>query len=113
MIKANTRLGTVTIQIEAENTKDLFKELAFFSQCPTECGNCGSKEIRPSHSTAKGYDFYQMECSACRHELKFGQRKEDGGLFPKHDEGKNGWCPILRGAGGKTSNEPSDGEDDW
>lgn len=98
MIKANFKLGGLSIQLEAADLKGLFRETELLSQCPQACGACGSKNINPAYSKSakEGFEFYSLKCADCNSEFKFGQRKSDGGLFPKFDEGKNGWVQGFR-----------------
>lgn len=47
------------------------------------CGNCGSNSSCPKFRKVREYDYYSIECTECRYELKLGMRKEDGSFFPK------------------------------
>lgn len=58
-----------------------------------KCGACGSGDIVPEHRVAKGYHFYSMKCRACHKKLRFGQKKEDGSLFPKLKSDDGEWLP--------------------
>ena len=88
-----------SIEVEAGTVKDAFKELANYAEvfCETTCGSCGSQDVRPVTRTAKGYDFFEMHCLACKSRLGFGKTKEGGLLFlqrfSEHGDpiGKNGW----------------------
>lgn len=63
------------------------------------CGHCESANVAPSFRQAQGYDFYSLVCQDCGHELSFGQRRDDGGLFPKMKDKEGnlidhkGWAP--------------------
>lgn len=56
----------------------------------THCGCCDGPAV-PDVRDAKGYRFYAMVCASCGARLKFGQRKEDGGLFPKLKDADGHW----------------------
>lgn len=85
-----SRIGKNQLQIETEGLKPLFMASGFFASIPAKCGHCGSDDLTLNGKKNSGFDFYGVLCRACNHELKFGQRKEDGGLFLKLDEG---WQP--------------------
>jgi hypothetical protein len=102
MIKMNMKIGSTPIQIEAENLKELFQQTELLTQLPTAC-RCGHTDIRPAFASVKGNDFYSLKCAKCESEFKLGQRKEDGGLFPRYDEG---WKDPFRK--NNSSSEPED-----
>lgn len=112
MIKANFKLGTLVLQIEGEDIKDLFKQTELLSQCPSACGKCGGSDISPAYSKTREFEFFFLRCRnpACRYEFKFGQRKTDKALFPKFDQGISGWvAPHHSEQDGGTGDE----EDGW
>jgi hypothetical protein len=105
----NAPIGRNHVTIEADGLKPLFMASGFFAEIPTNCGNCGSDDLMLAGKKNAGYDFYSVLCRKCRHELKFGQRKEDGGLFlkigdgwvaPYKQEGGGGGRPQGGGGGG-------------
>lgn len=106
----------MTIQIEGATIKDIFRECELLSQCPKSCA-CGSADIRPSFQKAQDkYEYFYLKCGDCGKEFKFGLRKSDGELFPKFNEGQDGWCEPFRRSQqqeerGSNNSEP-DG-DDW
>lgn len=55
-----------------------------------KCGNCSSPNVRLSHKTPQGYEYFSVKCEDCYHELKFGQARDTGKLFPK------GWEPGFK-----------------
>lgn len=87
-LKASIKFGSNTVQVEADEPKELFREAGFFTDLPQECGHCKSKNIAPHHRKVKSYDFYSIKCLDCLHEFGLGQAKEGGHLFPKW---KDGW----------------------
>ena len=92
-------IGKGWITVEGESVKDAIRDLSDYSEVfnETTCGICQSDQIRPSHRSAKGYDFYEMVCCSCGAKLSFGQTREGEKLFPKRKDqdgyeiGKNGW----------------------
>lgn len=65
-----------------------------------ECGNCASPDLEYKYTTPQGYEYYSIRCRGCRHELKFGQRKEDHTLFAK------GWeAPYEKPEGDTDTNQ--------
>lgn len=92
-----------TLEQEVPNVKMAFKFLAYVGEVfgITHCGNCKSTNLKRKFRTAARKDngakceYYSIECKDCRHEMKFGQKQEDGApLFPK------GWEPPYQGDGG-------------
>lgn len=77
------------IDIELKDVKQAFSFLSYADDVfgVKECGNCGSRDLAFCHRQPQGFDYYSVKCKDCKHELKFGQQKEGGKLFPK------GWEP--------------------
>ena len=76
----------------AVDVKDVKQAFEFISYAESvfgvdRCGNCQSGNLKLVHRQPQGYDYYSVACKDCLHELKFGQQKESGRLFPK------GWEP--------------------
>jgi hypothetical protein len=77
--------------------KDLNSTFQFLAQCDVmfgtkRCGNCESPNLSLRYRTPQGYEYYSVQCDDCRHELKFGQQKDNHRLFAK------GWeAPFERG----------------
>lgn len=98
--KFAARIGKNPVQIEAEGMKPLFMASGFFAQIPQKCGHCGSDDLTLNGTKNQSFEFYGVLCRGCNHELKFGQRKEDGGLFLKLNDG---WQPPYeKGSGGNS-----------
>lgn len=89
-VTVNTHQGT--FEIEGEDDKELFKEMAVVHELYSEsrCGLCGSEVIVPVVRKNKSEDeFFEYQCRGftkdnkpCRAYLAFGQNKKGGGLFP-------------------------------
>lgn len=97
-MKAIYRGSTFTIDYECSDLKTSF---AFLASCGDLfgaaecCNNCQGTDLRPKYTKTKGgYEYYSLICKACHWEFKFGQRKDDGGLYPK------GWEPPYERSGG-------------
>lgn len=89
-LKLQTKLGNNTIMVEAENVKDLIKEISFFNELPAHCGNCKSSNLGFRHRNVRENDFYEIVCRDCGHSFKLGQHKGKETLFPKQTDG---WQP--------------------
>jgi len=96
-MKYDAPIGRNKISIEADGLKSLFMASGFFAEIPTNCGNCDSDDLMLAGKKNAGFDFFSVLCRKCRHELKFGQRKEDGGLWLKLEDG---WIPPYKQGGG-------------
>lgn len=98
-MEATVRLGNGEriIKIEGETAKDVFEGIAMAYEVfnETECGLCGSKNIRPVHRTADKFHFYEYHCQDCYARLSLGQLSDNNGsLFPVRklmDNGKPSW----------------------
>lgn len=89
----------LVVTAEGADVKQMFRELGQMAEvfeCDSQCGACGSLDIRPGFRSVDGFDYYSLCCSACGAQLSLGQRK-DGGLFVKRkdEQGRplpdNGW----------------------
>ena len=81
-----TRDGRLIFKVDAENQKEIFKQIAVTQEvfeAETECGCCHSKEIRFRVRTVDKHDFYEVACGACGARFEFGQHKNGRSLFPK------------------------------
>lgn len=110
-LKANTKVGQTTVQIEAETLKNLFRSFEVLGTIPGAC-SCGNTDLTfgyNKHAT-KGFEWYFIKCRnpKCGNEFPFGQRKTDGGLFPKGDQ----WvAPFSRGEGDRTDEHDADADE--
>lgn len=95
-IKYSVKVGRNPVHIEAEGFKKLFLLSGFLAAIPPKCGHCNSDDIVLNGTKNQGYEFYGALCRECKYELKCGQRKEDGGLFWKLDDG---WVAPYKGEG--------------
>lgn len=96
-LKTNIKVGSTPIQIEAPTPKALFMGIGLFDQFSSECGNCGSDNIRPIGYRNKGYEFYQLKCAECGHALKISEAKDTGDLYLDKN---NVWEPPYQPQGG-------------
>ena len=96
-VKLTLHIGRTPVLIEGATLKECFLETELICQLPHQCGNCSSDNIQPGYSRTDDYEFFFLRCGDCKHELKFGQRKSDKGLFPKFDEGQEGWVAPYGG----------------
>lgn len=80
------------VEADCSGPKGVFKFAAAVSDILgiRACGNCQSPDLKPVYRKPKGFDYYSLKCNSCGHELRFGQAKETGDLFPK------GWSPPYR-----------------
>lgn len=85
-MEANIKLGgNTTIKVTGETPVDIIKAISQFSQLPTQCGHCDSKDIAFRHRTAGNaneYNYLTLHCNSCGAALDIGQQKVGGGIFP-------------------------------
>ncbi len=100
--------GRLQIKVEAGNMPDLFRITSQVMEVlgsDQNCGACNSDSIRPqARKSEEGYDFYELVCNNCGAELKMGQKKVGGTLWPKRkdEQGRplanRGWLKYDRAA---------------
>lgn len=73
------------LDAEVKDIKTCFAFVAYVQSVfgTKRCGNCESPNLAFCHRTPQGYEYYSVQCRDCQHELKFGQQKDSGRLFPK------------------------------
>lgn len=90
-MKVRYRLANAEIEVDGRDTKDTFSQISnaveVFGQ--GVCGACGCKDVIPVMREVQGNNFYEMRCTKCGATLSFGQRKQDGALYPRR-KGKDG-----------------------
>lgn len=90
--------GQFEVEVDGKDTKDCFAQIATSAEVfgNSTCGACDSTRTVPSVRERDGNTFYEMKCLDCGATLAFGQKKQDGSLFPKR-KGKDG--SYLEGNG--------------
>lgn len=90
--------------VEAEDIKQLFRELKPASEivgAAQKCGNCGStnisfivREAADTKNPKKMYEFFELKCEKCKAKLQFGQLSDGSeGLFPKRKDDEGNYKP--------------------
>ncbi len=93
-----TASGRITFEVEGENAKALFRELASIQEvfdAEQYCGCCQGTAIRLQARKVDDFDFYELSCQnqQCRARFQFGQQKKGGNLFPKRKDEDGHWLP--------------------
>lgn len=93
--KASLKLGQMAIQVEAEDVKELIKQVSFFCELPSSCGNCRKSSLGFRHRNVQGNDFYEVICEnpECAFTFPLGTHKVGGTLFANHQKG---WQPPYQ-----------------
>ncbi len=95
-----TRNGRLTLEIEGDSEKALFKGVAKLQEIfdsDQRCGCCRKSNLHFRVRTVEDHDFFEVACGDCGARLSFGQHKDGKGLFPKRkdEDGKplpnRGW----------------------
>ena len=91
-----TKDSSITFEIDGENPKSLFREIAGIQEVfdgQRECGVCHGTEFRYQVRDVDDNDFYELVClnNQCRARFSFGQHKKGGGLFPKRKDADGNW----------------------
>lgn len=101
-----TANGRLTFELQAEDTKGLFRQISEVQEvydAESACGLCGCTALRYLARKVEDYDFYELACTNmdCRATFEFGQKKKGGALFPKRkdDDGRflpsGGWSRYV------------------
>jgi hypothetical protein len=92
-MNASMIFGGVTVSAEGD-AKEVFGELAGAAEVfgQNACGACGSELTVPVVREVEGNTYYEMRCQSCGACLAFGQRRQDGKLFPRRKKDEN-WLP--------------------
>lgn len=113
-MKARMDCGKVMVEVEGD-AKECFAELAKAAEVfgQNKCGACGSEDTVPVVREVEGNHYYEMRCTQCGHCLGFGQRRQDGALFPRRKKGeewlpKRGWVDVRQK---QHTSAPSGGDD--
>lgn len=92
-MKVRYQINSVQIEVDGKDTKDCFAQLAasveVFGQ--QKCGCCGCDVVVPVVRDNQGNTYYEMRCTNCGASLGFGQRKQDGHLYPKRRDKDGGY----------------------
>ncbi len=91
-----TTSGRLTVEVQGETVKALFKEVSLVQDafdCASNCGLCNSENLRYQARQVDDYDFYELACRDCFARLSFGQAKKGGGLFPRRKDEAGNWLP--------------------
>jgi hypothetical protein len=75
--------GSVHVVVRGDDTLELIRLAAFYSQLPRECPVCGAP-VHFTYRTPQDFEYYGLACRGePRHETSFGQYKGGKGLFYK------------------------------
>jgi hypothetical protein len=98
-----SRTGRIVVEVEGASVKALFKEIAQVQEildADSQCGACGSADIKFRVRTVAENDYYELVCDGCGAALSFGQRRTGDGLYPKRKTESGpvpdrGWVKYL------------------
>lgn len=103
-VRYTTNNRRLSVELEADNQKGLWAELAAFQDTfeESKCLKCNGEDLKfvvrkATDSDGEEYDYHELRCNKCGAKLAFGQSKKGGKLFPKRKNkagevlGKYGW----------------------
>ena len=110
-MKAIIPMSNGTIEIEASDIKELFRQMAAASEVfgDRNCGCCGGDAIMPVvrhvEKSKKQYEYFELKCvdPKCRAKLSFGQFQDGSGLFPNRKLDKDGQPDRVNGTYGASN----------
>ena len=82
--KFKFQIGATEVEIESEanDNKEMFRKIAFYSELPKE-GPTGNKDLVLSHRTPKNFEYFSIIDKEAGKEFAFGTSKDSGELFCK------------------------------
>ena len=94
-MKVTYQSGKLSVQFDCETQKDLFSQLSSFQEVfnETQCGKCGSENLRFVVRHNDGNEYYELRCLDCGAKLQYGVNKKGGTLFPKRKNAEGEWLP--------------------
>jgi ribosomal protein L40E len=92
-MKVTKKAGSYTIECEGKDAKECFVNMAgaldVFGE--SNCGACGSTDLREQVRENGGHTFYEKRCMECGATLSYGQRKSDGSMYPRRKDRDGNW----------------------
>tara|TARA_R100000005_G_C4945855_1_gene168414 strand:- start:596 stop:925 length:330 start_codon:yes stop_codon:yes gene_type:complete len=94
-MKVTYQSGKLSVQFDCETQRDLFSQLSSFQEVfnETQCGKCGSENLRFVVRQNDGNEYYELRCLDCGAKLQYGVNKKGGTLFPKRKNAEGEWLP--------------------
>lgn len=103
MQKLTITAPTFTVELTADNERDLIKQAAFWQSIPSKCPVC-QKPVVFEYTTPQTYKYYKLKCTGDpSHSTNFGVKKEGSDLY--YDAGKR-WEVFLPGREGDRQDTP-------
>ena len=113
-MKAEFKVGNLTLVAEGTTPEGIFKELALLQATfeDSVCGKCRDSNLQYVVRNQDGFEFLELRCKKCGAKLSFGKGKEDKELYPRRyeiitegkDKGKSKKGPdgksIIKGSWG-------------
>ena len=87
-MKLINKSDRMDIEVEGQDAKEVFESMAHAQEVflNNRCGACDSDHTRFVCRKNGKYTFYEMRCMECGCSLGFGQRSEDGALYPRRTD---------------------------
>jgi len=76
-IKANLKIGDLSVQGEFDSDKELHKFMGVYGRASTKCDACKSDNVYPSYKNPGGHEYFTMECGKCGASANFGQHQNE------------------------------------
>lgn len=79
---------SMNIEVDGQDAKEVFESMASAQEVflNTNCGACDSSNTRFVCRKNGKFTFYEVRCMECGCCLSFGQRSEDGALYPRRTD---------------------------
>lgn len=92
-MKVTYKLPKVEVEVEGETTRDCFDKIssAVEIMSNSRCGACDSENVVPVVRENGGNHFREFSCLDCGCRLAFGQRRQDGEMYPRRKDKDGNW----------------------
>src|SRR5438270_6181492 len=87
-----------TIHAEVKSQKDFFQAMSFYAGLP-KTGPNGETDLKLTYRCVKEFEYYSIVSQEADQEYRFGQYKDQSGLFEK------GWEPLFHAERGAQAQE--------
>tara|TARA_Y100001978_G_C23690089_1_gene434235 strand:+ start:54 stop:428 length:375 start_codon:yes stop_codon:yes gene_type:complete len=94
-MKLTSRVGGYTIEVEGQDSEDLFRKTAEMQELLSYgnvCGKTGNPDIIMRVRSSGEYEFFEYVCPEAGTTLSLGRTKA-GGFYPKRKDKAGDWLP--------------------
>jgi len=85
----------ITVELEAKDQQDMFKQIASFEEVfgVDKCGKCKSTDLKYILRMNDGDEYFELHCQKCFAKFAFGCHKKSDTVFPKRKDKEGNFLP--------------------